>query len=108
MLGPNLHTDAARQRHQFTMASEAEGNVLCDTLNTKCVAIAHAQKTADSQKIVDLCTTLHGTELDFVDAKAAVRPFALATRDEVGTKVRSSLVLPAVYPAAFHVLTDAI
>ena len=91
--GHNFNIDTTGQRHQFNVASEAEGNALSDTLNANCVAIAHAQKAADSQKIVDLCATLHGTILDFADAKAAVRRFALATRDEVGTQVRSTLVL---------------
>ena len=86
-----MNVDATGQRHQFNMASEDEGNALCDTLNANCVAIAYAQKAADSQKIVDLCITLHGTNLDFADAKVAVRPFALATRDEVGTQVHSAL-----------------
>ncbi len=111
-LGPDLETDAVGQRHQFTMASEAEGNALCDTLNANCVAIAHAQKAADSQKLIVLCATLHGTELDFADAKAAVRPFALATRDEVGTKVHSGLILPAaltdIYPHAQNLMICSI
>ena len=39
------------QRHQFNMASEAEGDALCAALNANCSAIATVQKEADKQKV---------------------------------------------------------
>lgn len=90
---PNSSTDIAGQRHEFIMAEEGEGNALCAALNANCEAIAQVQKATNSQKLVDLCNALHGMELEPADAKASVRPFALATQIEVGAKVCSALVL---------------
>lgn len=73
------------------MLSAAEGNALCDALNANCQAIAQAQKESDNDKLVNLCRALFGVKRDLARAKASVRPFALAARDEIGTKVRVAL-----------------
>ena len=74
------------------MAAEGEGNALCAALNANCEAIAQSQKATNNRKLVDLCNALHGMKLEPADAKASVRPFALATRVEVGAKVCSALL----------------
>ena len=79
------------------MASDVEGNALCDALNANCEAIARVQRATNNQKLVDLCMTLHGVAMESAQAKASVRPFALATRDEVGVKVCFYSVLQRVF-----------
>ena len=87
------------------MAAEGEGNALCAALNANCEAIAQSQKATNNRKLVDLCNALHGMKLDPADAKASVRPFALATRVEVGAKVCSALVLFVLFRALACVCT---
>eukprot|EP01046_Picozoa_sp_COSAG06_P005563 COSAG06_NODE_250_length_19080_cov_6.483029_3_plen_63_part_00 len=54
------------QRHQFNMASEAEGDALCAALNANCRAIATVQKEADKQGDAEVvrCVLILSVTLD--------------------------------------------